>query len=450
MRLRDVQGRLTTGPHGIRLRPASSPRPRFAGRASAQGKRAMKITALVILWTRWLVTPWLIASFALILSLGSGVAAKSQQGEAKTQTPRPTRNPLVRVVTVSQDGISSKSTPKGLEATYARLDQAAAFQPDIVCLPEGFTRGQPETVPGPTTRRLAKWARRHACYVIGPIPVRMGENVLNSAVLIDRTGHVTGRYDKIRPTEGELNRPICPGALDPPVFQTDFGIIGIQICFDINWRDQWRRLKAKGAQIIFFPSAYPAARQLRTIAWLNQCFLVSSTRNRASSIYDITGEKIISTDQYHRWVGAVLPLGERLFETDFHVDKMRQIEKKYGAKVRVTWYHDDDLVTLASLDPQLTVDDLIQQFQLTPHTAYIRRAEKAQDARRRQCGSQAQTVVLFSGGDRHQRDHHLGRSAGERFRLHGSVPGRRRHSESGGHPAGSLDIDRAVAEVVGP
>jgi len=94
----------------------------------------------------------------------------------------------------------------------------------------------------PQSQTLDTWAKKHRCYVICPIKVRDGERTFNSAVLIDRSGAIVGRYDKIRPTEGELKRSVCPGAVDPPVFQTDFGAIGSQICFDVNWHSQWRRL----------------------------------------------------------------------------------------------------------------------------------------------------------------------------------------------------------------
>ena len=57
---------------------------------------------------------------------------------------------------------------------------------------------------------------------------------------------------------------------------------------------------------------------------------------------------------------------------------MREILSKYGDKVCITWYHDDDLVSVATLDPQLTVEDLIDEFALTPHSAYITRAQEAQ------------------------------------------------------------------------
>lgn len=292
------------------------------------------------------------------------------------------RNQLVRVVTISQDGLSGKPGKPMLDATMTRLNRAASFEPDIACLPEAFTRGEPETVPGPTTNRLSIWAKKHGCYVICPLKVRDGRGTFNSAVLIDRGGAIFGRYDKIRPTEGELEKSICPGALDPPVFQTDFGAVGIQICFDVNWRPQWRRLKQKDAKLIFFPSAFPATRQIKTLAWLNQYYVVSSTMSRAASIYDISGDAIATTGKYQQWVGAVLPIGKRLFEIDYHVGKMRTIAEKYGDKVCVTWYHDDDLVSLASLDPELTVEDLIDEFELTPHPAYIKRAQQAQDERR--------------------------------------------------------------------
>lgn len=324
---------------------------------------------------------WLLVVASLALSPGWLLA--EAQGQAGTAAaPRQGRNRLVRVVTVSQDGLLEKPGNAMLGATLARLEQAAAFQPDIACLPEHFTRGEPETLPAPTAERLGEWARRHNCYVICPLHLREGERVYNSALLVDRRGQVVGRYDKIRPTEPELQRGICPGAVDPPVFSTDFGVIGIQICFDVNWEEQWRALKQKGAEIVFFCSAYPAARQLAAHAWRLQCFVASATTTRAASIYDITGERIESSGKYRQWAGAVLPLGKRLFEIDFHTSKMHQIQRKYGPRVDIDWYHDDDLVTLASLDPDLTVDDLIREFELTPHSAYIQRAQQAQDAAR--------------------------------------------------------------------
>ena len=289
-------------------------------------------------------------------------------------------NHLARVVTLTQNNLQADPGEPLLKLTLYRLNAAAkAYRPDIVCLPETFSRGEAEAVPGPTTKRLSEWGRKHNCWVICPLTTRVDDKIYNSAILLNRTGNIVGRYDKIRPTENELKKNICPGPDRPPIFETEFGTIGIQICFDVNWTEQWRSLRNQGAKIIFFPTAYPAARQLRSLAWQNQCFIVSATKNRNAAIYDITGDQIDQSGHYRPWAQAVIPVGKRLFETDFNVAKMRAIEREYGARVRIRWFHDDGLITLESNDPQLTVDHLIKKFDLTPHTDYLRRTARAQD-----------------------------------------------------------------------
>lgn len=289
---------------------------------------------------------------------------------------------FVRVVTVSQDRLRRDDQERLLADSFERMEQAAVRQPDIVCLPETFPGSDPEPVPGALTERVGAWARGKGCYVICPMHTRVDGAHYNAALLIDRGGEIVGQYNKICPTEGEIKNGVCPGAIDPPIFQTDFGPIGIQICFDVNWHDAWRRLKQKGARIIFWPSAYPAPRRLAALAWLNECYVVSSTKTRASSIFDITGELLDSSGMFRPWAEATLALGKRLFEIDYHVQKAREIEQKYGRRVEVVWYNDEDWFTLASRDPELSEAEIMREFALTPLSEYQVRAQAAQDAAR--------------------------------------------------------------------
>ena len=94
------------------------------------------------------------------------LAAAAYAGQ---QVPTTKRNPLVHVVTISQDGATKDESGSLLGAAMERLNQATAFQPDIACLPELFSRSAAESVPGATTARLSEWARQHACYVIAGI-----------------------------------------------------------------------------------------------------------------------------------------------------------------------------------------------------------------------------------------------------------------------------------------
>lgn len=291
------------------------------------------------------------------------------------------RNRAVHVATVSQDGIPNRGTEECVEETLRRLEWASCRTPDIVCLPEGFA-GWSEPVPGPLSERLGAWAREKSCYVIAPYHTVIDDRRYNSAVLLDRKGEVVGRYDKIHPTESELADGVCPGDPKPQVFETDFGTIGIQICFDVNWTGTWQALKRKGAEIVFFASAYPAARHLSALARSNEYYVISSTKTRASSIFDITGEIIASSGMFQPWADATIRLSKRLFEIDLHMGKMREAEKKYGRRISVKWYHDEDQFTLASLDPEVAVEDIIEEFGLLPVGDYIARCEAAQDAAR--------------------------------------------------------------------
>jgi predicted amidohydrolase len=291
------------------------------------------------------------------------------------------RNPMVRVVTLSQAELQNGNGDL-FEDTMSRLDQAAEFRPDIACLPEVFPRRAAEPVPGPVTDRLARWAQQHSSYVLFGMKTIDSGAIYNSAILIDRHGKIIGQYNKMHPTEGELKEGATPGGTEAPVFETDFGAIGIQICFDINWYETWQRLKRKGAKIVFFPSAYPAAQQLSALALVNQFYIVSSATRGSSKVYDITGQVLSSSGHYQPWAAAVLPVGKRLFEMDYHVAKVHEIQKKYGSRVEVVWLHDDDWFTLASVDPDLTVEEIISEFGLTPLDDYRVRAAGAIDKAR--------------------------------------------------------------------
>jgi predicted amidohydrolase len=289
-----------------------------------------------------------------------------------------TKNREVRVVAISQDGMDI-SPENAVDETFKRMDRAAAYQADLVCLPEAFSRLDPEPVPGPTTERVGAWGRAHNCWTVCAIHTRNQRGDYNSAVLIDRSGKVAGQYHKIHPTECELKKGILPGPCEPDVFDTDFGRIGMQICFDINWHAGWARLKEKGAELIVWTSAYPGERRIAVLAHLLEVFIAAPVRSRPTRIYDITGQIVAESGAYHPWAEATLHLDKRLFEIDYQLDEIHELERKYAGKVRVDWCHNDDAFTLESLDPERSVEDLIREFKLTPLQEYLKRSGTAQD-----------------------------------------------------------------------
>ncbi|GMV82156.1 MAG: hypothetical protein AMXMBFR7_33400 [Planctomycetota bacterium] len=291
-----------------------------------------------------------------------------------------TADRTVRVVSISKEGLEADTREQAVAAFLGRLDQAASYKPDIVCLPENTPGREAQDVPGSATEPFAAWAREHRCWLILPLIARENGALYNTALLFDRDGKLAGRYRKIHPTETELERGIRPGAPEGGVFRTDFGTIGVRICFDVNWWEDWSSLKAQGAQLVFFSSAYSANRILSALALRNRFYVVSSTRSRLCRAYDITGDELDRSGIYRPWVQTTLNLGKRLFETDYQLPKLRELAAKYGDRVEVKWFHEEDWFTLASYDPERSTEDLMREYGLTAIDEYHARCSKAQAA----------------------------------------------------------------------
>jgi beta-ureidopropionase len=285
----------------------------------------------------------------------------------------------VRVLTISQSGLeNSKDILTGM---ITRIKTMSLYRPDIICLPEVFSRTtakEPEEVPGPATKSMSVIAKELGCYIICPVHTKAGGNVYNSAVLIDRQGNMAGQYNKIHPVTSEIEKGVTPGSTPPPVFKTDFGTIGILICFDINWTEEWKSLKDQGAEIVFWPSAFPGGRMLPALAWMFKYYIVGCAWRDPATIYDITGDMIQSSGRYEHWAFAKLNLEKVFLEIVNYENKLNNIKKKYGKDILIKYCHDEDWVTVESCSPDLHVNDILKEYNLVPHWDYIKTEEKEQ------------------------------------------------------------------------
>jgi beta-ureidopropionase len=319
------------------------------------------------------------AAGASALSLG---VADSSAGTGSTPDLDVNTSPReVLVQSVSNMDYQDDNYEDNVKAILEVLERTSSYKPDIICLPENCAnhQGNAQAVPGPITNAFADYAKKNNCYVICSLASLRDNKKYNTSVLIDRKGAIIGIYDKIHPTEGECNNGIIPGDLKPPVFKTDFGTIGIQICFDINWPDVWKSLREQGAEIVFWPATYPNPTLLSSYASLFGYYVVGNSRIDPCYIYDGTGDLISMSGRYEGWAFARLNLEKLFCEIDFHTEKIKEMRKKYGRKVKVVYYHDNDWVTIESKSPDLSLQQLKDEFGLTNRWDYIKRAEKYAD-----------------------------------------------------------------------
>jgi len=300
----------------------------------------------------------------------------------------------VWVASICQVGLRAKDLDGMVEKVLARMEEVMPMRPDIVCLPEAFPfvgleGGRPsvsevaEEPIGPISRPFAEFAREHGCYVICPIYTMDAGRYYNAAVIFDRQGQYIGEYRKINPTDGELEDSITPGPLEPPVFHTDFGTIGVQICFDVNWHENWGKLRRAGAEIVFWPSAFAGGEMLNGLAWINKYYIVSSTRfEHPTKIVDVLGDDVVATGRASEWVCAPINLDIAVIQSVAEIRKLERVRAKYGRKVHVRIKHVEAWASLESLSPDVSIPEVLTEFGIETSNDMLDRNTKLQDAKR--------------------------------------------------------------------
>ena len=234
-----------------------------------------------------------------------------------------------------------------------------------------------ETLDGPTFAHMAGVARREGMYVLWPTFRRDRAGMHNSAVLFDRQGEVAGVYDKMYPTMWEIDRGVIPGerAL---VVQTDFGRVGTIICYDINFAECVEETARAGAELILFPSASRGGLLLRSWAHRLGVYFASAIQNDLGQIVDQAGDVLVEST-YEAVAVARINLDSRLLHTDFNRARWDDMLEKYGTGVSLKFHTREAKFVLSSEMPDVTVDDLVREFDLETIDHYFARAKAYRD-----------------------------------------------------------------------
>ncbi|MEZ5275291.1 MAG: carbon-nitrogen hydrolase family protein [Opitutaceae bacterium] len=301
----------------------------------------------------------------------------------------------VRIATVCQNYDVVASADENRDRLLRKAEALVSSRPDLICLPETFTwpyeggslNDLAETIPGPTTEVCADLARRANAHVICPLFSRDGPRFLNSAVILDRRGQIVGAYHKAQPVTSShdyrtLENGVHPGPADLPVFDLDFGRIGIQICFDLIFPETWLQLAAKGAELVFWPSAYDGGRSLDHMAYQLKCPVISSSRGHRSRIIDPMGEVIAQTCESQHTALAMIDLDTVVCHLDFHPKIADELRATYGDRVSCRACQEEALLFIQSNDPDLPVAELVRLHGLERLDDYRERHRKTYAALR--------------------------------------------------------------------
>ena len=218
-----------------------------------------------------------------------------------------------------------------LEKAASMICEGIENNADFIVLPEMFNCPYSndkfieyceEENDSPTLNEISELAKENGVYILaGSIPEKENDKLYNTSYLFGRDGKIMAKHRKMHLFDIDVKDKIAFKESDVltagdefSLADTEFGKIGIGICYDVRFVELARIMAEKGAQILFYPGAFnmttgPAHWELlfRSRALDNQVFCVgvAPALNKDAS-YHSYGHSIVANP----WGEVITQAGE--------------------------------------------------------------------------------------------------------------------------------------------
>lgn len=255
----------------------------------------------------------------------------------------------MKVAAIQMPTVKDKIQNIRTAGTY--IEKIKAENPDFVILPEmSCCPYQTENFPvyaekegGPSWQAMSDYARKYHIYLIaGSMPEAddVGK-VYNTSYIFDRDGKQIGKHRKahlfdINVKNGQYFKEsdTLTSGDHATVFDTEFGKMGVMICYDIRFPEFARTMVLDGARMIFVPAAFnmttgPAHWELtfRARALDNQIYMLGCAPARDTQAGYISWGHSIVTDPWGK-VMKQLDEKEGILIEEIDLDREDQIREQ--------------------------------------------------------------------------------------------------------------------------
>jgi len=243
--------------------------------------------------------------------------------------------------------ISSPDKIANLAKAKKYIAKAKEMGADLICIPEAFMVYVPaisdvkyadiaEPLNGPFVTGLEEAARENQIYVVcGIYEMEQKDKVraYNTTVVLNRDGELIHHYRKTHLYDAfahQESKSIIPGDGPLKVFETEFGKIGLLVCYELRFPEITRQLVLQGADILMIPTAWLAgslkeeqfeilirARAIENTVYVCACDQVGNTYVGRSMVLDPMGLIVGSAGEE-----------ECIFVADIDLDRVRRVREK--------------------------------------------------------------------------------------------------------------------------
>ena len=240
---------------------------------------------------------------------------------------------------------------ENIKSAELMINHGVSQNADFIVLPEMFNcpysndkfieYGENEKT-SHTLNVISSLASENNVYILaGSIPEKENDKLYNTSYLFDRNGNIIAKHRKMHLFDIDVKDRITFKESDVltagnefTIAETEFGKVGIGICYDIRFPELARVMVEKGALILFYPGAFnmttgPAHWELlfRSRALDNQAFCVgvAPALNKDAN-YHSYGHSIIANP----W-GEILAqgdYGEKVIISEIDLSEIKKIREE--------------------------------------------------------------------------------------------------------------------------
>ena len=172
-----------------------------------------------------------------------------------------------------------------------------------------------------TLNEISKLAKKYNVYILaGSIPEKENDKLYNTSYLFDKSGLIIAKHRKMHLFDIDVKDKIAfkesdvlTSGNDVTVADTEFGRIGIGICYDVRFLELSRLMTEKGALILIYPGAF------NMVTGPAHWELLFRSRALDNQIFTIGVAPALNSDaSYHSYGHSIIanPFGEVISQSD--------------------------------------------------------------------------------------------------------------------------------------
>lgn len=317
-------------------------------------------------------------------SLAAARAGRAQAPGAARTSGLPPRKVIVGTMVqpfwVEHPGLDKRlaELAEAIDRMRAEAERRYGRSLDLAILPETALSGEAgrdvrsRAVPfeGAVSRTFGRKAREHRCYIVVSTYLREahdGNVCTNASLLVDRKGELAGVYRKVHLVVSRDGKTMESGSTpgkEFPVFECDFGRLGIQICYDMEFDRGWRELERKGADLVAWPTQSPQTAHPAFRAMQQRCYIVSSTWRHNASIFEPTGKITAQVKPPSQVLVQEIDLSYALLPWSSRLRNGKALAERYGDRVGFRYYEEEDWGIFWSNDPATPIRRMVEALEL--------------------------------------------------------------------------------------